>query len=295
MPEVLENIDMKQFTTFRAGGCARYFAKAESIEDISEIRKFAGEKALPIFFIGLGSNVLVSDSGFDGIVVKLGKEFSHFKFDKETLVAKAATPLSLLARMGATLGLSGMHLLAGIPGTVGGAIAMNAGAYGEEISQTLLSAKVLEENGNIQNYANEDCGFGYRKSIFQNTHKVILEASFRLFPGNATELAAAQRKIMEERKAKQPLELPSAGSVFKRPARGFPGELVERAGLKGFRIGGAQISPKHANFIVNVGNASAQEIYELSELAKKKVFESSGIALEREIILLGKFSAASTV
>lgn len=294
MPEILENIDMKQYTTFRAGGCARYFAKAESIEDISEIRKFANEKSLPIFIVGQGSNVLVSDSGFDGIVVKLGKEFSHFKFEKETLIAKAATPLSLLARMGATLGLSGMHLLAGIPGTVGGAIVMNAGAYGEEISQTLLSAKVLEENGDIRDYPNEDCGFGYRTSIFQNTHKVILEATFRLSPGNATELAAAQRKIMEERKAKQPLNLPSAGSVFKRPVQGFPGALVEQAGLKGFRIGGAQISPKHANFIVNVGNATAQEIYDLSELAKKKVLETSGISLEREIILLGKFSTAPT-
>ncbi len=289
MPNILENVDMKQHTTFRAGGCARYFAKAESVDDIRELRKFAAEKEVPFFLIGLGSNVLVSDAGFDGLVIKLGKEFSHFKFDKDKLAVKAATPLSMIARMSATLGLSGMHLLAGIPGTVGGAVAMNAGAYGEEISQTLLSAKVLEEDGIIKDYTNADCRFGYRKSVFQNTHKVILEAFFQLAPKNSAELLAAQKKIMDERKAKQPLELPSAGSVFKRPASGFPGSLIEQVGLKGFQLGGAQISSKHANFIVNTGDATAQQIYDLSEIAKQKVFESCGTKLETEIIFLGKF------
>lgn len=286
MPNILENVDMKQHTTFRAGGCARYFAMAESVDDIRELKSFAGKKGLPFFVIGKGSNVLVSDSGFDGLVIKLGKAFSHFKFDRETLVVKAATPLSLVAKTSAMLGLSGMHLLAGIPGSLGGGIAMNAGAYGEEISQTLLSAKVLEENGEIRDYTREDCAFGYRKSIFQNSHKVILEAVFLLAKDDATRLLAEQKRILEERKAKQPLELPSAGSVFKRPAKGFPGALVEEVGLKGFQIGGAQISPRHANFIVNTGNATAQQIHDLSELARKKVFEATGISLEREIIFL---------
>lgn len=293
MPNILENVDMKQHTTFRAGGCARYFAKAESVEDIRDLQKFAVEKKILFFLIGLGSNVLVSDAGFDGLVIKLGKEFSHFKFDKDKLAVKAATPLSMIARMSATLGLSGMHLLAGIPGTVGGAVTMNAGAYGEEISQTLLSAKVLEEDGNIKDYTAADCRFGYRKSVFQNTHKVILEATFQLAPENSAVLLAAQKKIMDERKAKQPLELPNAGSVFKRPANGFPGALIEQLGLKGFQIGGAQISPKHANFIVNTGNATAQQIYDLSEIAKQKVFENCGIKLEKEIIFLGKFRTVS--
>lgn len=289
MPNILENVDMKQHTTFRAGGCARYFAKAESVDDIRELQKFAIEKEIPFFLIGLGSNVLVSDAGFDGLIIKLGKEFSHFKFDKDKLAVKAATPLSLIARTSATLGLSGMHLLAGIPGTIGGGIAMNAGAYGEEISQTLLSATVLEEDGSIKDYSNADCRFGYRKSVFQNTYKVILEATFQLETKGSAELLAAQKKIMDERKAKQPLELPSAGSVFKRPANGFPGALIEQVGLKGFQIGGAQISPKHANFIVNTGNATAQQIYDLSEMARQKVLDSCGIQLEREIIFLGKF------
>ncbi len=197
----------------------------------------------------------------------------------------------MIARTSATLGLSGMHLLAGIPGSFGGAVAMNAGAYGEEISQTLLSAKVLEEDGEIRDYSREDCAFGYRKSIFQDSHKVILEAVFQLARDDSARLLAEQGKIMEERKAKQPLDLPSAGSIFKRPAKGFPGALVEQAGLKGFQIGGAQISPRHANFIVNTGNATAQQIYDLSEMARQKVFETSGISLEREIILLGKFQS----
>ncbi len=292
MPNILENVDMKQHTTFRAGGCARYFALAESDDDIRELKSFAREKCMPFFLLGKGSNVLVSDSGFDGLVIKLGKAFSHFRFEKETLVAKAATPLSLVAKMSATLGLSGMHLLAGIPGSLGGGIAMNAGAYGEEISQALLSARILEEDGEIRDYSGEKCAFGYRKSIFQNSQKVILEAVFRLTKGDATSLLAEQRRILEERKAKQPLDMPSAGSVFKRPTRGFPGALVEEAGLKGFQIGGAQVSPKHANFIVNTGNATAQQIHDLSELARKKVFEATGISLEREIIFLGRFRDA---
>ena len=289
MPNILENVDMKQHTTFRAGGCARYFSRAESVEDILELQRFAKERNLPVFVIGLGSNVLVSDNGFEGLVIKLGKAFSHFRFDGELLTAKAATPLSLVARMSATLGLSGLHLLAGIPGSVGGAVVMNAGAYGEEVSRALQSAKVLDEDGKVRDYSNEACAFGYRKSAFQNVRRVVLEATFRLSKGNSAELLAEQKRIMEERKAKQPLELPSAGSVFKRNEKGFPGALVEQAGLKGQKNGGAQISEKHANFIVNTGNATAREIYDLANLAKKKVFENSGAELETEIIFLGKF------
>lgn len=289
MLTIQENVDMKAFTTFRAGGAARYFAKAESVEEILEAKSFAREKKLPFFFIGLGSNVVVSDAGFEGVIVKLGKEFSHFKFEKGTLVAKASTPLSMIARMSATLGFSGMHLLAGIPGTVGGAVVMNAGAYGEEISQTLQSVKILDDDETVKTFSLADCEFSYRHSIFQNSKKIILEATFQLTPGNSSEMILAQKKIMEERKAKQPLEFPSAGSVFKRSPAGFPGALVEAAGLKGKTLGGAQISSKHANFIVNIGNATAQEIYDLSELAKEKVFENSGALLEKEIIFLGKF------
>lgn len=289
LTNIQENVEMKQFTTFRAGGKARYFAKAESVEEIASLRKFAEERSVPLFMLGLGSNVLVSDSGFDGLIVKLGKSFSHFRFDKEILVAKAATPLSMLARMSASLGLSGLHLLAGIPGTVGGAIVMNAGAYGEEISQTVLSVKFLDESSQVREFAAADCKFSYRHSIFQGSGKIILEARFKLARANSAELEAEQQRALAERKAKQPLELPSAGSVFKRNGKGFPGALIELSGLKGLSLGGAQISPKHANFIVNAGGATAQEIYELSEIARSKVFEKTGVELEREILFLGKF------
>jgi len=286
---IQENADMKQYTSFRAGGSAKYFAKVESAEELTEFKEFAKEASLPYFILGLGSNVVVSDAGYEGLIIKLGKKFSHFKFDKETLTAGAATPLSILARMSATMGFSGIHLLAGIPGSVGGAVAMNAGAYGEEIAQTLTEVKVQEENGTIQNYSKEECGFDYRHSAFQNTKSIILEASFRLEAANSKELLDAQAEVLAERKAKQPLELPSAGSMFKRPVRGFPGALIEQAGLKGFAIGGAQVSPKHANFIVNTGCATAQNIYDLSQLIRDRVKTLSGIQLEREVIFLGKF------
>lgn len=288
-PNIQENVEMKPFTTFRAGGKARFFAKAESVEEIVLLKKFADKRSVPFFMLGLGSNVVVSDSGFDGLIVKLGKSFSHFRFDKETLSAKAATPLSMIARTSATLGLSGMHLLAGIPGTVGGAVVMNAGAYGEEISNTVVSVKVLDKNFTLQDFSAKDCDFSYRHSRFQGSGMIVLEASFKLSHAAPAELIAEQSRVLAERKAKQPLEFPSAGSVFKRNEKGFPGALIEQAGLKGFRMGGAQISAKHANFIVNVGGATAQEIFDLSELARAKVFEKSGVELEREILFLGKF------
>ena len=289
MSQIQENADSKKLTTFRAGGSIRYFAVAESVEEIPELQKFAKEKDVPFFLLGFGSNVLVSDSGFDGLIVKLGKNFSHFKFDKERLSVKAATPLSLIARTSATLGLSGMHLLVGIPGSIGGAVTMNAGAYGQEIGQTLDSVEFLDEDGKIKTFSREECGFAYRKSSFQNSPKIILGATFKLSQGDSAELLAEQKRILAERQAKQPLEFPSAGSVFKRNGSHFPGALVEQAGIKGLTLGGAQISTKHANFIINIGNATAQQIYDLSEIAKEKVFKASGVNLEREIIFLGRF------
>lgn len=290
IPEsISENIDMKLRTSFRAGGVARFFSKPDSVEELISAKNFARENGLPYFLLGRGSNVVVSDSGFNGLVIQLGKGFSQFKFDGESLKAMAAAPLSLLARTSATLGLSGIHLLAGIPGSIGGAVTMNAGAYGQEISGTLQSVEFLDEDDSTGKLSAEACGLGYRKSIFRSSPRIILSATFSLSKESPEALLSAQKKILEERKAKQPLELPSAGSMFKRPANGFPGALIESAGLKGYRIGGAEVSPKHANFIINNGNASAEDIYKLSEYVKAKVFENSGIELEREVIFLGDF------
>ncbi len=290
IPEsIFENIDMKSRTTFRAGGIARFYSKPDSVEELISAKNFARENGLPYFLLGRGSNVVISDSGFNGLIIQLGKGFSQFKFDGESLKAMAAAPLSLLARTSATLGLSGMHLLAGIPGSIGGAVTMNAGAYGEEISGTLQSVECLNEDDSIVKLSVEECGLGYRSSIFRNSPRIILNATFLLTKESPDVLLSAQKKILEERKAKQPLDLPSAGSMFKRPATGFPGALIESAGLKGYRIGGAEVSPKHANFIVNSGNATAKDIYKLSEYVKAKVLENSGIELEREVIFLGDF------
>lgn len=285
----LENVEMKAHTSFRVGGKARYFAKPESAEEVVLSKEFAKENGMPLFVLGRGSNVVVSDTGFDGVIVQLGKPFSEFKFDGETLSAGAGTSLSMLARAGATLGLSGMHLLAGIPGSVGGAVSMNAGAYGQEISQTLESVQFLGEDNSIQEFSAEECQFGYRDSAFRESGKILLNATFSLKRGQAAELLAEQKKVLEERRKKQPLEYPSAGSMFKRPENAFPGALIEQAGLKGLCVGGAEVSTKHANFIVNTGNASAEDVFKLSELVREKVFQDSGVRLEREVIFLGEF------
>lgn len=285
----LENVEMKSHTSFRVGGKARYFAKPESAEEVALSKDFAKENGLPLFVLGRGSNVVVSDAGFDGVIIQLGKPFSQFKFDGETLSAGAGASLSALARACATLGLSGLHLLAGIPGSVGGAVSMNAGAYGQEISKTLEAVQFLGEDNAIREFSAEECLFGYRSSAFRESAKILLSATFSLKRGQAAELLAEQKKVLEERRQKQPLEYPSAGSMFKRPENAFPGALIEQAGLKGLRIGGAEVSTKHANFIVNADNASAEDVYRLSELVREKVFQKSGIRLEREVIFLGKF------
>ena len=289
---ILENVDLKKLTTFRIGGTARYFYKPDTFEDLVAAKKFAAEKKLPYFVIGCGSNILASDEGYDGLIIKLGKGFSDFKFENDTLVAKAGAPLTLLARKSATLGLAGIHLLAGIPATLGGALYMNAGAYDQETGQHIVSIKVLEEDGSIKDYSFEECQFGYRKSVFQNTKKIILEATFKLTPANADELVEAQKKVMESRKTKQPLDLPNAGSMFKRPVGGYAGTLIDEAGLKGTSVGGAQVSTKHAGFIVNTGNATAKDVYDLTELVIQRVYENSGhkFKLEREVVMLGKIA-----
>lgn len=285
----LENVEMKSHTSFRVGGKARYFAKPESAEEVALSKDFAKENGLPLFVLGRGSNVVVSDAGFDGVIIQLGKPFSQFKFDGETLSAGAGASLSALARACATLGLSGLHLLAGIPGSVGGAVSMNAGAYGQEISKTLEAVQFLGEDNAIREFSAEECLFGYRSSAFRESAKILLSATFSLKRGQAADLLAEQKRVLEERRQKQPLEYPSAGSMFKRPENAFPGALIEQAGLKGLRIGGAEVSTKHANFIVNADNASAEDVYRLSELVREKVFQKSGIRLEREVIFLGKF------
>ena len=300
---LLENEPMNKHTSFKVGGPARYFVKAESLDDLKKALDLAREKGIPFFILGNGTNLLVSDKGFDGVIITLAGDFSSIEdLGNGAFKVGAAVPLGRFARSVLKQGFAGIHKLAGIPGTLGGAIYMNAGAYGQEIGTSCTQVTVLDSDGNIREFAASECGFGYRQSIFQKNNAIILSATF-LLPTAASlgkttaDLEAELAECMAKRKASQPLNMPNAGSTFKRlsvgaadtPAQIAPGYYIEQAGLKGYRIGDAEVSTVHANFIVNAGGATASEIKQLSEFVQQKVTEKFGIKLHREIILLGDF------
>ena len=300
---LLENEPMNKHTSFKVGGPARYFVKAESLDDLKKALDLAREKGIPFFILGNGTNLLVSDKGFDGVIITLAGDFSSIEdLGNGAFKVGAAIPLGRFARSVLKQGFAGIHKLAGIPGTLGGAIYMNAGAYGQEIGTSCTQVTVLDSDGNIREFAASECGFGYRQSIFQKNNAIILSATF-LLPTAASlgkttaDLEAELAECMAKRKASQPLNMPNAGSTFKRlsvgaadtPAQIAPGYYIEQAGLKGYRIGGAEVSTVHANFIVNAGGATASDIKQLSEFVQQKVTEKFGIKLHREIILLGDF------
>lgn len=300
---LLENEPMNKHTSFKVGGPARYFVKAESLDDLKKAFNLASEKGIPFFILGNGTNLLVSDKGFDGVIITLAGEFSLIEdLGNGAFKVGAAIPLGRFARSVLKQGFAGIHKLAGIPGTLGGAIYMNAGAYGQEIGTSCTQVTVLDSDGNIREFSNAGCAFGYRQSIFQKNSAIILSATF-LLPTAASlgkttaDLEAELAECMAKRKASQPLNMPNAGSTFKRleagsadtPTQIAPGYYIEQAGLKGYRIGGAEVSTVHANFIVNAGGATASDIKQLSEFVQQKVTEKFGIELHREIILLGKF------
>ena len=300
---LLENEPMNKHTSFKVGGPARYFVKAESLDDLKKALDLAREKRIPFFILGNGTNLLVSDKGFDGVIITLAGDFSSIEdLGNGAFKVGAAIPLGRFARSVLKQGFAGIHKLAGIPGTLGGAIYMNAGAYGQEIGTSCTQVTVLDSDGNIREFAASECGFGYRQSIFQKNNAIILSATF-LLPTAASlgkttaDLEAELAECMAKRKASQPLNMPNAGSTFKRlsvgaadtPAQIAPGYYIEQAGLKGYRIGDAEVSTVHANFIVNAGGATASDIKQLSEFVQQKVTEKFGIKLHREIILLGDF------
>ena len=311
---VLENEPMSTHTSFKVGGPARYFVKAECMGDLKNALSLAREKGLPYFILGNGTNLLVSDRGYEGVVISLAGEFSEIvDLGSGKFKVGAGTPLGRFARHTLKQGYAGIHKLAGIPGTLGGAVYMNAGAYGQEIGNCCTQVTVLDNDGNIRELPATDCGFGYRQSIFNRKEipgqagndkgaKIILAAAFLLQETASSgktvaDLETELAECMAKRKATQPLNMPNAGSTFKRlevgaaatPTQVAPGYYIEQAGLKGYRIGGAQVSILHANFIVNVGSATAQDIKNLSEHVQSKVTEKFGITLQREIILLGEF------
>ena len=284
-----KNAKMSSYTTFRIGGAADVLCKPEKIEEIKDILKIAKENNIKPFIIGNGSNLLVSDKGMKGIVIKIGENMSKITIDGERVYAQAGALLSKIAYECTKNSLTGVENISGIPASFGGAIYMNAGAYGTEISDVLESVVAISPDGEIVTLNKEEMNFGYRESIFiQNDGYVILSGVLKLKKGVREEIEEAVKDVTKRRVEKQPLNLPSAGSVFKRPVGHFAGKLIEDAGLKGYSIGGARISEKHAGFIVNDNNATAEDVLSLIDYAQKTVFEKFGVEIEPEIRLVGE-------
>lgn len=275
---------MKLHTTFRIGGSADFFVRPESEDEIKALIECAGKYNIAYYILGGGSNLLVNDEGYRGLMIQLGDEFGQILMSDDTMItAKAGARLSKVGSFAASKGLAGFEFASGIPGTVGGAVVMNAGAYGGEIKDIIVSASVLASDGRIQTLAADEMEFGYRTSIIQRKGWTVLSATFKLEHGDEESIRGHIRELAIRRREKQPLEYPSAGSTFKRPEGYFAGKLIEDAGLKGLCVGGAKVSDKHAGFVINEGGATASDVIRLTDEIKKKIMEIYGIELELEV------------
>lgn len=282
---VVESL-MKDHTTFRIGGPADYFITATNIEQLSSILKLCKEYEIPFMLLGNGSNLLVDDKGLRMAVIRLAGEFKEITHNKNTVTCGAGATLARLCTYSMQNSLKGLEFAFGIPGTVGGAVFMNAGAYGGEMKDVLTSVTHLTPEGEIVTVSADTLDLGYRHSIYKNNGCIILSADFKLEAGEKDEIKALMDDIMNRRVTKQPLEYPSAGSVFKRPEGAFAGALIEQCGLKGLTVGGAQVSTKHSGFIINIGGATCSDVCNLVEKIQQIVKDETGFTLEREIIRL---------
>lgn len=276
-------------TTFKIGGPADYLVLPENVDQIVNIVKLCLKEKLPYFVMGNGSNLLVSDEGFRGVIIKLDKAFAAIRIDGCKITAQSGVLLSKLAAEVAAHSLKGFEFASGIPGTLGGAVTMNAGAYGGEIKQVITDAIVLDTQGELKVLNKEQLKLGYRKSVVQEEHLIVLEATFEFEQGNRDEILAQMNELNARRKDKQPLEYPSAGSTFKRPEGYFAGKLIMDAGLRGYQVGNAQISTKHCGFVINTGGATAVQVKTLIADVVRVVNEKFGVVLEPEVKLLGEF------
>lgn len=275
-------------TSFKIGGPADVMVMPESVEDIKKVLSFARAKNIPFFILGLGSNILVRDKGIRGIVIKLGNCLNHIEVKGEEIYAEAGVRLSALSKKAAQNSLSGLEFAEGIPGSLGGAIFMNAGAYGGEIKDVVKEVYAVDEKGIFKTFYEQDMKWGYRYSIFQENGCIILGARMKLKKGNQSEILSRMQKLGKKRREKQPLELPSAGSIFKRPEGYYVGPMLEKLGLKGYRVGGAEVSDKHAGFIVNTGGATCEDVLKLIDYIKTKVREAYNLDLEVEVRIVGE-------
>lgn len=281
---IFVNEKMSKHTSFKVGGTADFFIIANNIKELIYILKLAKELKIKTYILGNGTNVIVKDEGFRGIIIKLN--FKNLKVEEDKIVAGAGVSVALLSEYAYRSNIKGYEFISGIPGTVGGAVKMNAGAYGSEIKNILISTTYLDEKYNIKEIKNEEHDFSYRKSIFERKKWIILESTFKVEKGNKEEIKQKRQEISEARKEKQPLDMPNAGSIFKRGEDCIPAKLIDDAGLKGYTIGGAQVSKKHAGFIVNTGNASTQDIIDLIKHIQATIKEKFNKDLELEVIII---------
>lgn len=278
---------LKYHTTFQIGGKCIALIEPKKVEDIIEAIKICRENNLKFFVIGNGSNLLVPDDGYNGVIIKIKSEFSNIQVEGECLIAHSGAKLSEVYTVAYENSLTGFEFASGIPGTIGGAIFMNAGAYGGEMKDIVESVEVLDlDNYEVKELKNEELDFSYRKSIIQRKNYIVLTIELKLTKGNKEEIKAVYEDLREKRNSKQPLNFGSAGSTFKRPEGHFASKLIEDAGLKGYHINDAWVSEKHSGFIVNKGNASYKEVMELIKYVQKVVFEKFEVKLETEVRIL---------
>ena len=289
-----ENVPMSRYTTLRLGGPADLLAEPASQEELQQLLRIASSSGVPVTVIGQGSNLLVRDGGIRGLVVRVGREMRGVKVEGDTIIAEAGLSLASLAQTAAEHHLAGLAFASGIPGTVGGGVYMNAGAYGGEMCQVVTQVTCVRMNGETVVYSAEEMQFGYRTSRLHHEDAVASCVHMRLAPGNRDEIIAEMTELNRRRAEKQPLTVPSAGSTFKRPTGYFAAALIEECGLKGVTIGGAQVSEKHSGFLVNLGGTAADFLALIAHV-QRVVLEQKGVMLETEVKILGEETSAAAI
>lgn len=284
---ILENENMANHTTFKCGGNASLYIAPNSTDELVKVLEVLRNENYPYMVIGNGSNLLVKDSGYDGAIVEVDKKISEIDVRGEEIIVEAGAKLSKVATIAMENDLAGFEFAHGIPGNMGGAVVMNAGAYGGEMKDVLKWVKVVDQNGEIKTLENEELELGYRTSRVMKEKMIVLEACIKLDLGVMGDIAEVMALLMSKRKASQPLEYPSAGSTFKRPEGYFAGKLVQDAGMKGYRVGDAMVSDKHSGFVINCGNATATDVIQVIKDVQAKVKEDFGVDLEPEVRIIG--------
>lgn len=287
--DILKAEPMCKHTTFRIGGEASCFVRISSEQQLIRLIPYFEQIGIDYFVLGNGSNLLVSDHGYEGVILQVGDKFSEISVEGNRMKIQSGALLSKAACLAYEHSLTGFEFASGIPGTVGGGVVMNAGAYDGEMRQIVESVRVLSDDGEIMELSNDTMEFGYRTSIIKNRHFTVLEVTVKLKEGNREDIRKKMDELNAKRREKQPLEYPSAGSTFKRPEGYFAGKLIMDAGLRGFFVGGAKVSEKHCGFVVNTGKATATDVADVIAEVQEKVKNKFGVSLEREVIYLGDF------